>query len=399
LLQSLRLQFLALVLLLVGWAKLPKRPWSRNLTLQTGFLALSLVSATYAANWFFAYVAARQMFGNAVAALGVTWLMARRRDFVLGIWLWVLLMSYQPAYSILNQGFGSPGFFGDENDIAQAACTVLPFAIQGAIWLGGWRRIASGALALLFTSAIVTTSSRGGFVALVALVVYGILVNPKRIRNLAIAAVAALVFWHSISPEYKAEIGSISENQEHGSGEARQFLWATAWNMFLDNPVVGVGAGNFSVHAGRYQAASATGRFSKREYLERNWTGSAVHSLYFEILSETGILGSLLFVGIVIGHFSTLRRLRKFVRGNRDSTPLMQRDTTLYGGALAMAMVGFLAAGAFLSAAFFPYLWLLSAMAVALDRAVRAELGEPRATASALFSSPTGAGSERPDAT
>lgn len=375
-LQKLRLQFLALVLLLGGWAIQQRRPWSRNLTLQTAFLALCLLSMTYAANGFFAYVAARTMFGNVVTALAVTWLMARRREFVLGIWSWVLIMSYQAAHSIVYKGSGNIGFFGDENDIALACCTALPFAIQGTAWLQGWRRLASAALALLFISAIVVTGSRGGFVALVAVVVYGILVTPHRIRNLAIVAVAAVVFYASVPDSYKAEIGTITENKELDSGEARTFLWLTGWNMWRDQPVLGVGAGNFSVHAGRYQATADSGRFSSREYVERDWTGSAVHSLYFELISEFGIVGSLLFGGMLVGHFTTLRRLRQFVHGHPKATPQLRRDATLYGVALSMAMVGFLAAGIFLSAACYPYVWLLSAFAVAWDRAARAEIGE-----------------------
>ncbi len=378
-LQSLRLQSVALVLLVVGWATQQKRPWSRSLSLQTAFLFLCLLSMTFAANGFFAYVAARMMFGNVVTAVSVTWLMARHRDFVLGIWFWILIMSYQAGHCILYGGAGNEGFFGDENDLALAFCTALPFAIQGATWLRGWHRLASAALALLFTTAIVVTDSRGGFVGLVVLVVYCVLVAPHRIRNLAIAAAAALVFYASVPAPYRAEIASITENKEHDSGEARAFLWMTARNMWRDHPVLGVGAGNFSVHAGRYQATADSGRFSSPEYVYKNWTGSAVHSLYFELLSEYGIVGSLVLGGVVVGHFWMIRRLRKFVGGHPNATPQLRRDSTLYGVGLSTAMVGFLAAGAFLSAACFPYVWLLSALAVAWDRAARAELdtGDP----------------------
>ena len=41
-----------------------------------------------------------------------------------------------------------------------------------------------------------------------------------------------------------------------------------------------------------------------------------------------------------------------------------------------MAMVGYLTAGAFLSVAYYPYLWMLSALAVAWERAALAEIGE-----------------------
>jgi hypothetical protein len=82
----------------------------------------------------------------------------------------------------------------------------------------------SGGLALLFTAAIVSGTSRGGFVGLVALVTYGILVSRNRIRNLAIAAAAAPLFYAAVPASYQSQIASITENKEHDTGEARIFL-------------------------------------------------------------------------------------------------------------------------------------------------------------------------------
>ena len=376
---NLRLQSVILSLFAICWVLEPKRPWSRALSLQAGFLALSAASVTYALNSFAAYVAARQTFGNVVIALAVTWLMSRRRNFVLGIWFWILMMSYQAQHAVFYGGVGTGGFIGDENDVALGCCVALSFALPGAVFLRGWRRFASGALALLFTVAIVASISRGGFVGLVALVIYGVLVSPHRIRNLAILAAAAFVFYASVSPNYKAEIASIFENKEHDTGEARVFLWRTAWAMYLDNPVVGVGVGNFNWNSGRYQLRAKTGRFASREYIERDWTMAAVHSLYFTILSETGTIGSLLALGIIYEHFATIRRTRKFVARHPAASPRVRREATLYGVGLSMAMVGFLTAGAFLSVAYYPYLWMLSGLSVAWERAMLAEIPDGEA--------------------
>jgi O-antigen ligase len=286
-------------------------------------------------------------------------------------------MSYQALHAILYNGVGTGGFLGDENDVALACCVALPFALQGALFLSGWRRWVSGALALLFTTSIVASSSRGGFIALVAVVAYGVFASPHRMRNLAITVAAALVFYASVPASYKAEVASIFENREHDTGESRTFLWRAAWNMWLDHPVLGVGIDNFNWNVGRYQPKAGTGRFSSAMYLERDWTTAAAHSLYFSVLSEGGAVGSLLFGAIVVGHFATVRRFRKLVAGHPGANVQLRRDTTLYGTGLSMAMVGYLAAGAFLSCAYYPYPWMLSALAVAWERAALAELGEP----------------------
>jgi O-antigen ligase len=373
---NLRLQLVFLTLVVIGWAVQAKRPWSRNLTLQTAFFVLCLSSVTHAANYFTAYIGARTLFGSVVITLAVTWLMARRRDFVLGIWFWVLTLAYQAVHAIRHGGRGRGGFIGDENDVALASCIGLAFALQGTAWFRGWRRVACGALALLFTTSIVMTSSRGGFIGLVALVAFALIVSRNRVRNLVITAAAALLFFAVVPESYKAEVASITENKEHDTGEARMFLWITAWKMWLDHPVVGVGIGNFNWNVGQYQPRPTSGRFSSSAYLERDWTMTEVHSLYFTVLSETGLVGSLLFVAILVGHFSTLRRTGKDVRDHPNASAELRRDTSLYGVGLSMAMVAFLAAGSFLSVAYYPYVWLLSGLAVAWDRAARAEMEE-----------------------
>jgi O-antigen ligase len=302
--------------------------------------------------------------------------MARRRDFILGIWIWVLAIGYQAAHVLLSGGVGTEAFLNDENDVALACCTALPFALQGTLFLSGWKRWASGVLMVLFTTAIVVTSSRGGFVALVAVALCGVLVSPHRLRNLAVTASAALVFYASVPASYQAEVASIFEDKEHDTSESREFLWRAAWNMWLDHPVVGVGAMNFNWNVGRYQPRDSTGRFASAMYLDRDWTMSAAHSVYFTVLSETGVVGSFLFGAIIVGHFATVRRFRKLVAGHPGGNADLRRETAFYGTGLSMAMVGYLAGGAFLSAAYYPYLWTLSAMAVAWERAAWAEIGE-----------------------
>ena len=122
--------------------------------------------------------------------------------------------------------------------------------------------------------------------------------------------------------------------------------------------------------------------FDKPEYLERNWSGTVTHSLYFQVLAEHGTVGILLLGYIVWAHFRTIRRLRRQAVYHRELPPEVRRDAELYGGALGGAVVGYCAAGGFLSVAYYPYLWYFSAMAVALEHLTLREvaaLGSERA--------------------
>jgi O-antigen ligase len=168
---------------------------------------------------------------------------------------------------------------------------------------------------------------------------------------------------------YADRLRTIFETGE-GTAEGRQFLWSTATNMWKAHPILGVGGGNFSFLVGPYQSRD----YGREEFLERDWSGTATHSVFFQVAAEQGSVGILLFAYIVWAHLRTIRRLRRQVASALGIAPDVRRDADLYGGALGGAMVGYCAAGAFLSVAYYPYLWYFSAMAVALEAAVKREV-------------------------
>ena len=86
---------------------------------------------------------------------------------------------------------------------------------------------------------------------------------------------------------------SVSEATESG-GAGRIFIWMAAWNLFLNNMWTGVGVGNF----GEYMFS-----FADSEYAEF----TAAHNMYFDLLTELGLLGGMLFILILI--FIMKRRL------------------------------------------------------------------------------------------
>ena len=369
---QLKLQLLFVLLIPVLWLRLTPRPWSRNLTLQFALVVQAAISVPFAFNYFSAYTRTRLHFGTFVVALAITWVLSERRYFERTVWFWVAIMSYQALYSFQNAGKGAGGFIGDENDLALACATVFPFVYAGVLY--SKRRILCLLMAGLYAAAIVFSWSRGGFLGLLAATLFCVLVGRHRARNIAIGLVAGLVFYLALPASYKAELETIQETDE-GTSEGRFFLWQAATNMWRDHPILGVGAGNSPWLIGRYQPRGAQGDlFERPMYQQRNWTGTVVHSLYFELLAENGLVGCALFLAIVYLHFAGLRRLRRDVGRDARASPELRRSVDLYATALGGAAVAYLAAGAFLAVLYYPYLWYFSAMAVALDRWVRAEL-------------------------
>ncbi len=372
---ELKLQMVIIVVMLVLWFQARNRPWSSILTAQVLFLIVCAQAIPYAWNNYAAYFTTRTMFGHVVIALALAWLLATRATFRTVAWAWLLIMGYAAVYGITHGGTGPGAMLGDENDLALGCATAFPFAFYGFERLSGGRRWLCGAIGGLMVVAIVVSFSRGGFVALVAVTLYCWLASRHKLRGLVTVALLASLLMITAPEEgrtghsYVERMRTIFKTDE-GTAEGRQFLWKAARNMWKANPILGVGGGNFPFLVGRYQPTD----FNKREYLERDWSGTVTHSAYFQVLAEHGSAGILLLGYIVWAHFRTLRRLRRLAASHPEIPSDMRRDAEMYGGALGGAVAGYCVAGAFLSVAYYPYLWYFSAMAVALEAAVQRQL-------------------------
>lgn len=376
LIYHLRLQMLVILLMPVFWLRSSNPPWSNILMAQILYLLWAVKSLPIASNWFAVYLGCRVLFGLVSISLGISWICSYRGSFRSIVWLWVAIMVYQALWAITHGGGGSGGMLGDENDLALACCMALPFAYFGFEQLRGPKRwLCLGAAAIL-VSAVVASFSRGGFVALVAVGAHCWFISSYKLRSLGVAIASALVLYAVAPDSYIAEIKSIPQT-DSGTAEARRFLWTTAWDMFKDHPILGVGAGNAVFLIGTYQPTD----FGGANYQQRNWSGSQPHSIYFQGLAEHGAPGMAIWASISWLHFRTLRRLRK-----RSDLPAdVKRDVQLFAPALAGAMTAFLVAGIFLSVLYYPYFFYVSALSVALEAAVRREVDDSETAEASLL--------------
>ena len=366
-----KLQMLVVFLLPVMWMMSRERPWTSILTFQALFLAWCVKSLPIASNWFNVYFASRTMYANIAIALGFTWVGSNLRDLRRLLWLWLALMSYQAVFALTHGGRGTGGFLGDENDLALACGTALPFALAGFERLRGPTRWVLGGVVALTLLGIVASVSRGGFVGLMLCLGYLFASSRQKLRSLAAIAAGCLIVYASASQEYIDEMYTI-QNTDDGTAKSRRFLWTAAYNMWLDHVILGVGASNSPLLIGRYQPTD----FEGREYNERDWSGLVLHSAWFTLLSEHGIGGVLIFVGMIATQFSTIRRLRRDVRARGDVPDDLRRQVESFGIGVNAAIISFIGSGTFLSVLYYPYLWYFTAFAAALDLAVRRELAQ-----------------------
>ena len=108
-----------------------------------------------------------------------------------------------------------------------------------------------------------------------------------------------------------------------GSIAFRVLLWQSAWQMFLDNPVLGIGFDNFVLH----NVSTAYFPFLKALGGE----GLYVHNVYLQILVEMGLIGFLAFLNLLRVVYTKLLRITRTVRDDDYLYVVLG-----YGGALAL---------------------------------------------------------------
>lgn len=137
---------------------------------------------------------------------------------------------------------------------------------------------------------VILTYSRSGFVGLAAGVL-GIIFLQKRKTKLIIALVVlALLILPRLSEKYTDRMETIETYQEDASAMGRVATNYAAINMFKENPMIGVGAGNFN---------DVFLAYTPPEYLKWVEEGKSVHNILLQVASETGLLGLAFFLPLV----------------------------------------------------------------------------------------------------
>jgi O-antigen ligase len=180
----------------------------------------------------------------------------------------------------------------------------------------------------------------------------------------------------TISTEYSESV----EGSSKGTGGQRIYAWKLGWKIFIDNPVIGVGQGNYPWHVGKTEDEMGV------QWEERSLAGRAAHSLYFTLLPELGLVGTFIFLLIIIFSIKDLVYIRKAIMYRKEIYSEEESKKIYYlAMALEGSLVGFLTSSVFISTLYYPNLWLLLAFIISLRRIVYNSCGDlnlarPRST-------------------
>jgi putative inorganic carbon (hco3(-)) transporter len=210
----------------------------------------------------------------------------------------------------------------------------------------------------IFFYIILNTYSRGAYLVLGIDTLLILLTFRKRFNiMIPLAGVMILVLVLPFLPAtYRDRFTSLfvvtSDNgiYQDTSLRGRSSEMLTGLAMFAEHPILGVGAGNYKPNYQRYaQLIGIEFRAEARD----------PHSLYVQLLAETGILGLIAFLGMVYFLFDALN---KACRAVARSPHLV--DWLPWISALRFAILSYLLTSIFLHNAYIRYLWILVAMAL-----------------------------------
>lgn len=299
--------------------------------------------------------------------------------------VWLGVHGFLAVMGVLSGGHGVGGWLGDENDFCMQMDVAAGFALflMSSKGVGVSRPVYIGLLCL-FVLAAMTSMSRGGFIGLAAVGLYWWIRSPNKIMPIFLGIVVVMFMALAAPDAYWERIKSTADDattEGGGTGAARLYTWGIGWEMFLHNPIIGVGQGNFPWTFEEYEDG--------RTWQDKSLAGRAAHSLYFTLLPELGLVGLVVFLGMLMNSFKDLKwvSMTAIEYGEKKDHPAKAmdhmkevrrrnklRNALFVARALEGAFIGYLVASIFVATLYYPTFWILVAFSVALRNCVAKEI-------------------------
>jgi O-antigen ligase len=249
------------------------------------------------------------------------------------------LVNYFSGYTLFGRALWNQ-IYANPNDLAAMCLLALGLAL--AVFFNTQeRRVVRwccAASAFLLVTIIFLTQSRGVFIGMclgMGPPLIGLMwKRPKVIAGvLALAVVGALFIpdavWTRLSGIGKlTSTSTIAQADPEGSANQRWEIQKTAYKIFTDYPVVGVGLGCYPLANNLYSP-----KLGARD----------THNTYLNLAAELGLPGLLLWLALVASVFRYWRRAKSTLALTTDDKP----GVSTQGVWIERAIVGFLLAGFF----------------------------------------------------
>jgi len=251
-------------------------------------------------------------------------------------------------------GAFSGAYFGDSNDFAVMINIMVPFAFLFGVF---GRTIKSRFFSLLilvyFVVAVIASRSRGGFINFGLLMMFlgsiGMKSRKTWQRFISIIFVVVIIggvvaFAPSV---FKERASTILDYQNQDTATERIENWKLGIKMFISNPIIGVGAGNYQM---RYRDFGGW---------RNQWM--VAHSMYIDVISELGILGIWCFFLLLHVTFKEGKNVGRMLKDNK----MDQSFLYIANQGARLSLLAYCIGGLFLSILTYPMLYIVIAINVA----------------------------------
>lgn len=344
------------------------------------FVSWTAVSMVWAINSALAFEQAAGFFLLVVLYVIVFTAIRTRRQAMIVIGGFVVGTSTSAAYGLINRpqldGVDSGRLVStvqDPNFLALVLVAGISLATAGFIAARGKPelRMIAGLAGVICFAAFVLTGSRGGIVGLGIAILVAIAFSGRWRAKMALTAVALTIagvgFYAVYAPPEVTERLTSATQGEVSQRDARTTIWTVGWRMAKDNPIGGVGIGNFEENSVKYVLEPGT-NFRTDRIIDRP---GVAHNSFLGPLAELGIVGLALLLSIFGFSIACAARAAwRFERTGDTSMEILARG-------LVVASAGMLASGFFISAEASKIIWLLLAMGPAMLAVARSQSAGP----------------------
>jgi O-antigen ligase/Tfp pilus assembly protein PilF len=313
----------------------------------TFFLLVSLLSFFKAFNIYESIINFSKLINIFSAAYVISIILRKdnRYLFIILISLSILLIidSFTVFYHLTTSFMDGKGpnikeiksIYSNKNILSAALFVKISFVLWLLTFGKGWMKLLGGFTLFVAVIATLFMSTRTFYVGAIFLsLAYGLFMFIRYYRNnkkykvirltFFITAAIFLVFFifslgikylypESAHSEYRVDfitrLKSISPKEEAGGGQ-RVETWQRSFKLIKENPVLGVGTGNWKVDVLKYETPT-TGAYI---YMYKN------HNDFIETAADIGIFGGALFLGIFLVIFANfLKAFFKAKKGDEES--------------------------------------------------------------------------------
>ena len=263
--------------------------------------------------------------------------------------------------------YGPPGgAISDNNDFGLALLMILPLILyQWQLATNRWIAYGLMLMGILVVVAAVLTYSRGALVGLCVMGSFLLIRSRAKLSIIVLIIVVGCSIYSFAPTKWLSRMSTIESYQDDDSAMGRIYFWKIALQIADQRPIIG---GGFRVTFW----PEVTNRLLAGTDLPELTMPRAVHSIYFDALSEHGYVGLALFMLITLYSWFNCSWLIRHSRDRPDHA-----WANLLGRMGHVVLMSYWTAGAFASQAYLDEYWCVVFLFDAARRIVAVEGAKP----------------------